>query len=700
MQFIKLSNIIQFVLISIVFAISGCSSDTNSNSIQMGGSIQGSPLALNRVVTTIAGIPPSSDGVGSSARFRQPRGVTAVGNILFVTDSLSHSIRKIDISSGVVTTFVGKSGISGSQDGTGSVARFNNPSGITNDGTNLYIADNGNHTIRKVLISSGTVSTVAGTAGVTGSSDGIGNVARFYYPDGITTDGQALYVTDTYNRTIRKISISTNDVTTFAGTAGAYGTIDDVGVAARFDYPKGITYVGGNLYVADNGSSTIRMISVASQAVSTIAGLSNSGTFGTVDGNGTNARFWGPDGIASDGLNLYVTEDVNTIRKIAIATKEVSTIAGVESGVPGTSVDGSGSAARFYSPEGIVSVGASLYVADTENNTIRKIDKASTSVTTFAGTTSPFYGSTDGIGLTASFSGADGITTDGKNLYVVDGPTVRKIEITTGVVTTIAGTAGVIGSSDGIGTAASFFALVGITTDGVNLYITDNAYSTIRKVEISTGAVTTLAGTAGVSGSVDGVGSLARFSSLKGITTDGTNLFVVDGENKTIRKIVIKTGVVTTIAGTAGVRGASDGTGPAAKFYNLEGICTDGTNLYVVDGTTIRKIVISTGVVTTFAGTVDIYGAYDGVGSSASFDLPYGITTDGTSLFVTERNNRTVRKIDKASGNVSTIAGAARTYYSWADGTGSEARFTDPRGITTDGTKLYVSDSYSIRMIN
>lgn len=699
MRFSILPYIIQFVLVAMVFAVPGCSSDTNSKSIQMGGSIQGSPLALNGVVTTVAGIPPASDGVGSSARFRLPIGVTAVGNILFVTDSFSHSIRKIDISSGVVTTFAGKPGISGSQDGTGFAARFNNPSGITNDGINLYIADNGNHTIRKIEISSSVVSTVAGTAGVTGALDGTGDAARFYHPDGITTDGQALYITDSFNRTVRKISINSQDVTTFAGTAGAYGAVDDIGVAARFEYPNGITYVGGNLYVVDNGSNTIRMINVVTQAVSTIAGNSNASTSGIVDGIGTDAHFWHPSGIASDGSNLYVTEDVNTIRKIVIATREVSTIAGVESGVPGTSIDAIGTAARFYSPKGIVSVGAYLYVADTENNTIRKIDKTTTSVTTFAGTTDPFYGSTDATGLKASFYDTDGITTDGKSLYVVDGSTIRRFEIATGVVTTIAGTAGVVGSADGIGPAASFFALVGITTDGSNLYVTDNALNTIRKIDILTGVVTTLAGTAGMHGAADGIGPLARFGSLQGITSDGINLYVVDRENVTIRKIVVSTGAVTTLAGTAGIRGVSDGTGPAAKFYSLEGICTDGSNLYVIDGTTIRKIVISTGAVITFAGTANVVGASDGIGSAASFNLPYGITTDGTSLFVTERNNHTVRKIDIASGYVSTIAGAARTYYGWADGTGSDARFTDPHGITTDGTKLYVSDRYAIRMI-
>jgi hypothetical protein len=325
----------------------------------------------------------------------------------------------------------------------------------------------------------------------------------------------------------------------------------------------------------------------------------------------------------------------------------------------------------------------------------------SSAVTTLAGTLSG--GSTDGIGVAATFNGPDGITTDGVNLFITDSGnhTIRKIVISSGAVTTLAGTAETVGSTDGIGAAASFFNLVGITTDGANLYVTDSAFNTIRKIVISTGTVTTLAGTAATSGSTDGTGVAARFHNPQGITTDGTNLYVADAENRTIRKIVISSGVVTTLAGAAGTFGSVDGIGSAARFYSLQGISTDGTNLYVVDGTTIRKIVISTGTVTTFAGTVDVFGSADGIGTSASFNLPYGITTDGTTLYVTERNNQTIRKIVIATVAVTTLAGTAGTSGS-ADGIGTGAQFHDPRGITTDGANLYISDCYNntIRQIH
>ena len=266
-------------------------------------------------------------------------------------------------------------------------------------------------------------------------------------------------------------------------------------------------------------------------------------------------------------------------------------------------------------------------------------------VTTLAGTGSS--GSANGTGTSASFNGPAGITTDGTNLYVADygNHLIRKIVISTGVVTTLAGT-GSSGSADNsTGTSAGFNQPYGITTDGTNLYVAEYGNHLIRKIVISTGVVTTLAGT-GSSGSANGTGTSASFYKPAGITTDGTNLYVADRYNYLIRKIVISTGVVTTVAGT-GSSGAANGTGTSASFDKPYGVTTDGTNLYVGDyyNYLIRKIVISTGVVTTVAGT-GLSGSANGTGTSASFHLPRGITTDGTNLYVTEGGNHLIRKIE------------------------------------------------------
>jgi len=181
-----------------------------------------------------------------------------------------------------LTRLAGSLGGSGNVDGTGAEARFNSPYGVTTDGTNLYVADSNNSTIRKIVIATGAVSTIAGTAGRVGSTDGTGATVRFNHPFGITTDGKNIYVADSFNHTIRKIVIATGAVSTIAGTAGSVGTIDGTGAAARFYYPYGITTDGTSLYVADSGNHTIRKIVIATGAVSTIAGTA--GSIGSVDG--------------------------------------------------------------------------------------------------------------------------------------------------------------------------------------------------------------------------------------------------------------------------------------------------------------------------------------------------------------------------------------------------------------------------------
>ena len=219
-------------------------------------------------------------------------------------------------SGAIVTTFAGTAGSSGSSDGTGTAALFNSPSAVTTDGTNLYVADSGNNTIRKIVISTGMVTIFAGSSnGDSGSTDGIGTTALFNHPSGITTDGTNLYVADYGNHTIRKIVIATGEVTTLAGTAGSSGSADGTGTAALFNNPLGIASDVNDVYVADSGNHTIRKIVIATGEVTTLAGTA--GSSGSADGTGTAALFNNPADIASDGTNLYIADSGNhTIRKI------------------------------------------------------------------------------------------------------------------------------------------------------------------------------------------------------------------------------------------------------------------------------------------------------------------------------------------------------------------------------------------------
>ena len=346
-------------------------------------------------------------------------------------------------------------------------------------------------------------------------------------------------------------------------------------------------------------------------------------------------------------------------------------------------------------PDNPVTYQKTVYMGGSVQGTALGLTNTTDTVSTFAGTAGT-QGFADGTGTAARFYDPEGITTDGTNLYVANtfDETICKIGIANAVVTTLAGNGG-IGSADGTGTGARFYDPFSITTDGTNLYVADTDNDTIRQIVIATGQVTTLAGSAGASGSADGTGTAARFYDPSGITTDGTNLYVADTGNYTVRQVVIATGQVTTLAGSAGVLGQDDGTGTAARFNRPFGITTDGTNLYVADtdNETIRQIVIKTGVVTTLAGS-HLVGFADGTGTAASFHYPYGITTDGTNLYVADANNDAVRQIVIATGQVTTLAGSALTRGS-ADGTGTAASFYLPEGITTDGTDLYVADTYN-----
>ncbi len=329
-----------------------------------------------------------------------------------------------------ISTYGGAALTSGNTNtGTGpaTVARFNNPAGIAVDstGTNMYIADAANHLIRKVVIASGITSTLAGSGSAL-ATNGTGTGASFSSPQGVAIDSTNtnLYVADTGNHLIRKIVISTGVVTTLAGNAGVFTPYADAtGVAATFNSPLGVI-VGPsdtNLYVADTGNHSIRQVVISTGAVTTFAGSNAGATSGTTDNvTGTSARFNQPSAIASDGTNLYVTDRVNNaIRKIVIGTQAVTTLAGTI-GSATASTDGTGSAARFNLPGGIVAKGANVYVTDTGNSTLRQIVTATGVTTTLAGTALA-GGTADGVGATARFQGPTGIGADASsNLYIAD----------------------------------------------------------------------------------------------------------------------------------------------------------------------------------------------------------------------------------------------------------------------------------------
>ncbi len=649
--------------------------------------------------TTVAGTASygAADGTNSTARFNFPSSVAVdpSGNV-YVTDTSNHTIRKLapEGTNWVVTTIAGRAQWSGSADGSNSEARFYKPSALAVDTEgNLYVADAGNNTIRKVT-PGGTnwvVSTVAGLAGKFGTADGIGDAARFNGPSGIAVDPNSIvYVSDTSNNTIRMLTpMGTNwMVSTIGGTLG-YG--------GGFFQPKGIVAdKSGKVYVAI-GDNTIRKLTPSRDQwmVSTIIEV----------------PLYLHEGLAGIALdlegNLYIADnDDNTIRRATPTATNwvVSTIAG-KTGAYG-STDGTNSAARFglgffynVGPTGVaVDATGNVYVADAYNNTIRRITPSGTNwvVSTIAGQTI-YPGSADGTKFEARFNRPWGIAVDlNKNVYVTDtgNQTVRMLTRTgtNWAVSTIAGKAGSSGSADGTNSAARFSGPVGIAVkaDG-NVYLADGDNQTIRKlVQTGTNWVTsTIAGEAGRSGSADGTNSSARFFNPAGLAIDENgNVLAADTGNGSIRKLVPGgTNWVVTTLGAGNI-----------NFRNPIGLAADSRgNIWVGGLQELNWIGPPGSVIPSSTIWSTLYpGSADGTNSQAQFARPASVGLDQAgNLYVADSLNNNIRRITRVGRDmvVSTIGGLAGSPGN-VDGTNSAARFSFPGSIAVDKDgNVYVAET-------
>lgn len=605
------------------------------------------------VVTTIAGVPGmfgTNDGPGATARFNTPIGmVIDTSNNLFVADSVNCTIRKI-YPSKLVTNFAGQPGVAGTANGSGGNARFSFPAQLTIDSVNnIYVADQGNHCIR-MITPNATVATIVGTPGFPGSTDGSQFTSKFNSPAGIAIRSNLVFVADTGNHTIRVFAAGGSAVATVAGLAGNPGSVDGTGSAARFRSPYALAVDRNtNIFVADYGNRLIRKVTAAG-VVTTIGGTA--GVSGALDGPANTALFNLPVGIAVSVVTgtLYVAEYGNCdIRTISAGT--VATLAGL----PGTTFTGANddvaSAARFWSPFGIAAAASgNVYVADTSNNTIRKITPDG-NVTTFAGTPG-VQGAADSTNVPPLFRLPYGIAADSnENIYVADegNSTIRKIA-SDGTVSTFAGLARSFGSADGTNSTARFSFPTDVGLDpSNNIYVVDAGNYTIRKITPD-GVVTTVAGKAGQFGSTDGTNSSARFNSPWGVAVDSKfNVFVSDRGNGTIRKITQDT-TVTTFAGLAGSGvGFVDGIGTNARFSLPTGLAIDkADNLYVSDSYygsyTIRKITPD-GTVTTLGGAPGAFGLTGGAGANARLNQPFAIAVDPNgTLFIADTSNHAIRR--------------------------------------------------------
>jgi len=570
------------------------------------------------------------DGTGSAARFSQPQGVVVDGaGNLYVSDSANHTIRKVT-PAGVVTTFAGRAGESGSTDGQ--PGGFRNPGGLAIDAAgNLYVADRSNKLIRKIT-PAGVVSTLAGSLNSSGAAtDGTGAAAHFNGPFGLAiTAAGDLIVVDSVDQLIRKVSM-TGVVTTLAGSAGVSGSADGTGAAARFYYPSGVVaHADGNLYVVDYMNQTIRRVSLAG-VVTTVAGSAGQG--GSADGTASAARFFLPRWITADGAGDLWVSDANTVLRKVTTAGVVTTVAGGNGSYDW--VDGPAVSARFSGPAGLAFLPSGrLAIADEYNYAIRVLDPAQ-GVSTLAGAPAE-VGSTNGPAAVARFRNPASIVVDASgNAFVADygNSLIRKVT-PAGVTSTFAGPAGFSGPS-------------GLAIDAAGtLYVADATNHEILKIT-SGGTVTSFAGLAATPGSANGTGSAARFNSPSRLALDGAgNLFVSETSNHTIRKIT-PGGVVTTVAGLAGVTGLVDGNGATARFNMPSGLAVDGSgNLLVGDlnNNRIRRITPA-GDVSTLVLSQFIYGP---------FSLAFNAT--GT-LYVADGWGHAVYTVDTTTGSMTRLLG-------------------------------------------
>ena len=644
-----------------------------------------------------------TDGPVSAALLNLPRSVAVSGNTIYVADSGNNLIRQVTVSASgsTVSTLAGQINTTGTSDGVGTLAAFNTPTGVALDGAgNLYVADSGNNTIRKISFSgtTATVSTLAGLAGVRGVTDGIGSIALFYGPTGVATDPAGdVYVADAGNHAIRKVTPA-GVVTTVAGLGGVSGVADGSGSAARFFDPIGlIVDASGNIFVADSGNDAIRVIRPDGY-VSTVAGTP--GHSGQGDGTTASAQFNFPTAVATDTAgNIYVADYGNNTLRV-IANGFVSTLAGT----PGVS----GSTGNFfYRPAGVTLSNGQLYVADSGNGTIRLLNTDGSNLITIAGNATA-AGFADGLSALASFSHPAGVALDGTgNVFIADpGNNVIREVTFSGSVITVAGVPNQAGTADGIGNnLAGLPGLTGtsgttalldqptgiVAASSTNFYFTDAAKNTVRQLSLSgSGAnsvwtVTTIAGVPGVSGSNDGIGTsgsaAANFNGPTGISygidqsSGDAFLAVADSGNAGIRYIdlSLSASVFTLISG----------------LNQPVGVATDGFNIFVADAgnNTIESTDVFGNPITFFA--TGLFG-------------PQGVALDvNGDVYVTDTRHSVIDMFTP-TGNLTVIGGTTGVFAN-VDGVGSAARFYAPTGIAVDSgifpVNVYAADTGNNRII-
>jgi uncharacterized protein (TIGR03437 family) len=624
------------------------------------------------------------------------------GNLFFVDQN---TVLRLDATTGILTRVAGNgaTGFSG-DNGPATSAELNFPAGVAVDSAgNLYIADTDNNRIRKV--SNGVITTVAGNGlGGFSGDNGPATSARLTNPEGVAVDSAGnLYVADTTNQRIRKVSNGV--ITTIAGN-GLTGFSGDNGPAAnaQLNSPYGVAVDStGNLYIADTENQRIRKVS--SGVITTLAGNGTAGSSGD-GGPATSARLGSPLGIAVDiAGNLYIADrDNSRIRKVASGV--ITTVAG--NGTQGFAGDnGPATDSQLYLPTSVaVDSSGDLYIADTGNSRVRKVSNGV--ITTVAG--GGMLVGDNGPATSAQLGNPSGVATDSSgNLYVADAYNLIW-KISNGAITAVAGngTSGFSGDN-GPATSAQLNNPYSAAADSAgNLYIADSENQRIRKV--SNGVITTVAGNGmpGFSGD-NGAATSAELYNPTGVAVDSAGkLYIADYGNNRIR--MVSNGMITTVAGN-GMAGYAGDNIPATSspLAGPVSVAVDSAgNLYIsdnyasglVEDNSIRKV--SNGMITTVAGNaMSGFSGDNGPATSAKLWAPAGIAVDSAdNLFITDSINQRIRKV--SGGVITTIAGNGTEGFSGDNGPAFNAELSGPTGVAVDSSgNVYIADggNHRIRLL-
>ncbi|HEY3839663.1 MAG TPA: putative Ig domain-containing protein, partial [Bryobacteraceae bacterium] len=633
-----------------------------------------SVFAQQYTITTVAGgtpIPTPATALNSPIGSPGAMTTDASGNVYFVAND---SVFKIDLS-GNLTRVAGNSRLGFSGDGAAATsAQLYNPGGLAVDsGGNIYIADSGNNRIRKVTPSNGNIGTIAGlaTAGYTGDTNAATG-AQLNNPQGLAIDSSGnLYIADAGNHAIRKITAATGVITTIAGT-GFPGNSGDgqTATTAQLNGPQGVAVdTALNVYIADSNNHKIR--EVQNGIMSTIAGNGIAGYSGD-NGLAKTAQLNLPTQVAVDpGGVIYITDSNNQrVRKI-VTSGVITTVAGGGSGPVGI-------------PSGIATdTGANLYVADSSGSHILKFTPSG-SITIIAGTGTRYNLGDGGNATAAQLVTPEGLAVSAQGIYIADKgeARIRKIQ-PGGTITSPPG-------ATGIGPA-------GVAVDsGENLFIADTAGNQVLKVAPG-GQITLIAGT-GIPGAFGdgGLATVAQLNQPSGVAVDASgNVYIADTVNNRIRKVTLATGIITTIAGSSQGFGGDNQIATSALLNQPAGITLDTNgNIYIADtGNNRIREITTTGIITTVAGNgTNAWGGDNGAATQASISSPHGVAVDGRfNIYIPDYSGR-VRKV-ATSGIITTIAGSSTQGYSGDSGPALSGQLSTPWGITVDGSGyVYVSD--------